>query len=396
MKIVIAGAGVGGLAAALALARLGHAIDVIEQAPELADVGAGLQLSPNAVKALDALDLRDAVQAVSQAPEALEMRDGQTGAPIFQVALDENALAHYGAPYWHIHRADLLACLEHAARGTRTIRLRLGVRVSSLSQVEDVVRIGLDTGEILHADVLIGADGLQSTVRRSLLGIGAPRLTGCVAWRLTVPFAGLEDHFPRRAATVWAGDDKHVVTYRLRQDAVMNFVGVAEHGSFEGESWTEPGDVEQVRAAFAGWAAPINALLDRADTCWRWALYDRNRMPVWSLGRVTLLGDACHPMLPFQAQGAAMALEDAVVLARCLAATDDPAAALRQYQAARMHRTAEVVQSARANRRLFHRRHGFLRAATLTSLRLANRVAPAFLRSRLDGIYRYDPQTAPI
>jgi salicylate hydroxylase len=390
MRIVVAGAGIGGLSAALALARSGHEVEVVERSGVISEVGAGLQLSPNAMKGLAALGVAEAAEAVSSEPEALELRIGKSGGKVFAIPVGQAARKRYGAPYLHIHRADLVEVLRGEAERAGA-KVRLGARVAAYRREPDPagVRVGLDTGDIVWADVLVGADGMRSTVRRLMFGAEHPRFTGAVAWRAIAPIGACPD-LPN-AAVVWAGAGKHAVTYRIRGGTLINFVGVVEESDWQEEGWDEEGDKKQLAAAFEGWAEPVTAVIGAARACHRWALFDRDPLARWSEGRVTLLGDACHPMPPFQAQGAAMAIEDAVVLARCLGETDKPEAALLEYQNKRRKRTAKVLASARSNMGVFHRSNFVTQAATYGPMRVANTVLPAFVRARQDWIYSYDP-----
>lgn len=387
MKVVIAGAGIGGLSAAIALAKAGFQVEVIERAPELREVGAGLQMSPNAMKGLEALGVAEAVNAVSSEPGALEMRIGKTGAKVFSIPMGEAARQRYGAPYLHIHRADLLEILRRGAEFA-DVRIRLGARVAAYVHEGAGVKVGLDTGAIIEADLLVGADGSRSAVRKQMLGQDQAHFTGAVAWRTTVP-SDVAPDLPH-AAIVWAGPGKHAVTYRIRRGELINFVGVVETERWRGESWDQPGDAVDLARNFGGWAPPIPDIIAAAGPCNVWALFDRNPLPRWSDGRVTLLGDACHAMPPFQAQGAAMAIEDAVVLARCLEAEGVSDASLKTYEKLRKPRTSKVQASARNNMGVFHRSNIVTQAATYGPLKLADRLFPAMVRSRQDWIYGFD------
>ncbi len=388
MKIVVAGVGIGGLAAGVALAREGFDVEIVERARTLGDVGAGLQLSPNAMKALAGLGVAEAVEAASSEPESLDLRLGKSGARIFSIPARLAARKRYGAPYLHIHRADLIDILGRAA-GEGGVRLRLGARAVAFTREPGAVRIGLDTGDIVEAGLLVGADGMRSTVRRLMFGPELPRFTGAVAWRALSPIEACPN-LPR-GAVVWAGAGQHAVTYRIRGGVLINFVGVVEEDGWQGEGWDEPGDKKVLAEAFAGWAAPVTATIGAARACHRWALFDRQPLARWSDGRVTLLGDACHPMPPFQAQGAAMALEDAVVLARMLSRQrNQPEAALKAYEAARKPRTTKVLMSARSNMGVFHRTNVATQLATYGPMAIADRLLPGFVRSRQDWIYGFD------
>lgn len=392
MRIIVVGAGIGGLAAALALARAKFEVEVVERAGVLGEVGAGLQLSPNAMKALQWLGVSGSVEAVSSEPQALELRTGKSGGRVFSVPVGPVARRRFGAPYLHIHRADLIDILRTAAEA-EGVRLRLGARLSAFTRADSEVRLGLDDGNILEADLLVGADGMRSTVRRILFGADHPRFTGAVAWRAIAPIDACPD-LPD-AAVVWAGPGRHAVTYRLRRGSLINFVGVVEEDHWREEGWDEPGDKAALARAFEGWAPPVTSIIGAARSCHRWALFDRDPLPRWSDGRVTLLGDACHPVPPFLAQGAALAIEDAVVLARCLVAqSEQPEAALAAYEAKRKERAGRVLATARSNMDVFHRSNILTQFATYGPMRIADKLMPAFVRSRLDWVYAYDATRA--
>jgi salicylate hydroxylase len=387
MKVVIAGGGIGGLCAGIALAKVGFDVDLIERAPALTDVGAGIQLSPNATKGLAGLGVLEAVAQVASAPQTLEMRIGRTGEKVFSIPIAQEVRKRYGAPYLHVHRADLIEILSRAAKFAG-VTVRLGARVSAYVRDVDGLRVGLDTGAIIPCDLLVGADGVRSTVRRQMLGEQEPRYTGAVAWRMTVP-ADVAPDLPH-AAIVWAGPGRHAVTYRIRRNELINFVGVVETDKWPGESWDQPGDPTELADDFGGWAPPIPDILASASNCFVWALFDRDPLPRWSEDRVVLLGDACHPMPPFQAQGAAMAIEDAIVLAKCLQVHGVSQASLTLYERIRKPRTTRVLASARANMGVFHRSNAITQAATYGPMKLADKLFPAFVRSRQDWIYGYD------
>ncbi len=387
MKVIIAGGGIGGLSAAIALSKVGCEVEVIERAPALGEVGAGLQMSPNASKALAALGVLEAVAAVSSMPQMLEMRLGRTGEKVFSIPIAKEARNRYGAPYLHVHRADLIEVLRRAAEFAG-VHIRRGARVSAYVRDNDGLRVGLDTGAIVPCDLLVGADGVRSTVRKQMLGEEDPRYTGAVAWRLTVP-ADVAPDLPH-SAIVWAGPGRHAVTYRIRRNELINFVGVVETDKWRGESWDQPGDLLELAEDFGNWAQPIPDIIAACGTCFVWALFDRDPLPRWHDERVVLLGDACHPMPPFQAQGAAMAIEDAIVLAKCVQAQGISATALGTYEKLRKPRTSRVLASARANMGVFHRSNAFTQAATYGPMKLADRLFPSFVRSRQDWIYGYD------
>ncbi|MBI1238594.1 MAG: monooxygenase [Alphaproteobacteria bacterium] len=390
-RILIAGGGLGGLAAALALDRFGFEVCVLEQAAALAEVGAGIQLSPNGMKVLSALGVADRVAALAFRPEALEMRFGETGRTIFRVSAGAAAERRWGAPYLHLHRADLIAALEAALNERAPGAIRLGARVVAYEQDGAGVTVLLADGARVAGAALIGADGIHSAVRAQMLGPEAPRFTGNLAWRAVVPMERLGADAPPPTACVWVGARRHAVTYRLRRGTLANFVGVVERSDWREESWTARGTRAEVLGDFEGWHPIIRTLIEKADAQFRWALFDRAPLPQWSAGRVALLGDACHPMLPFMAQGAVMAIEDAYVLARRVSeGQDDIPSALEAYFAARIARTASVQARARANGERFHQRTALGRLTTYGPMWLAGRLAPSLIAARQDSIYGLD------
>lgn len=395
MRVAIAGGGIGGLTAALCLQQAGIEPVVIERAPQLGDVGAGLQLSPNAMQVLGTLGLEPALRRQAVEPEALEMRHGASGTLVFAIPAGAAMQRRFGAPYLHIHRADLVACLAQALAERAPQALRLGVAVTAAVNAGGGVDVALSDGSSLRVDALVGADGIHSTVR-ALLGLDdTPRFTGQVAWRATVEASRLPPGLIARRATVWTGPGRHVVTYQLRGGQLVNLVAVIEQDGWTGESWTEPGNTAELAAAFAGFCTPVRTALAAVDSCYRWALHDRAPQPVWSYGRIGLMGDAVHPMLPFQAQGAAMAIEDAFVLARCLQAFG-PEEGWPAYAGRRQARTAQVQAAARANAGIFHRTSPLAQLATYGPMWAAARLLPGFVNSRQDWIYACNVTDAPL
>lgn len=386
-RVLIAGGGIGGLAAALCLAARGFEVDVFEQAATFAEVGAGIQLSPNCSRVLHALGLAEALDAVAFLPEGTEMRHWRTGRLITSNPLGSTVRATYGAPYYHVHRADLTDVLTVAARAQPAIRLHAGTRVESFAQDAASVRVMTTAGTFTGA-LLVGADGIRSVVRTALFGAEAPTFTGNVAWRALVPADRLPENLVRPVAGVWWGPHKHFVHYYVRRGEIVNCVCVVEKRGWEVESWTARGERSELEADFAGWHPTIRTLIGAMDpnTCFKWALFDRPPMPRWSAGRVTLLGDACHPTLPFMAQGAAMAIEDGAVLARCAAEGDDVAASLGRYEQLRRGRTARIQLGSRRNARVFH-------LSGIAAL-LRNRAAGRAGAGVTEWLYRYDALTA--
>ncbi|MCW8357157.1 MULTISPECIES: FAD-dependent monooxygenase [Marinomonas] len=387
-RVLVAGAGIGGLCAALALAKQGMKAVVLEQAEQLGEVGAGLQISPNAFKVLRQLGLESELTPFAFVPQQAVIRDYKTGEYYLRSALGSAAEARYDAPYWHLHRADLHqvlvnACVRHG------VELMLNAVVDSYEEnvLLNQVAVLLKDGREFVADVLVGADGLHSKVREQMLGKERPTFMGQVAWRGVIPVSDLKVNI-KPDACVWAGPGRHFVSYFLRGGQYVNFVAVEERSDWQSESWREEGDVEELKRAFAGWHPEVSDLLTSATSTFLWALNGRDELPTWHNGRVVLLGDACHPMLPFMAQGAAMAIEDAYVLARCLRAyslTD----AFTYYEQARKPRATKVQKMSKTNAGLYHMHGGVLGKMKLKALQAAGRFAPDFVHSKLDPIYGY-------
>ena len=391
MTVLIAGAGIGGLAAALSLHQAGIPARIFERARQLDEVGAGVQISPNGARVLHALGLERALDVVAFRPQAIELREYRSGLVIARTALGDELAARYGAPYYHIHRADLHAVLERAVRERCGDVIALDRGVEDVNQTDDRVELTLSDGTQVSGDIVIGCDGIHSSVRRALFGPEQPDFTGHVAWRGVVPADRLKGVDLRPVATSWMAPHSHAVTYFLRCGQLVNFVGVTEQSGWRSESWTESGSKADLRRAFAGWHPIVRAVVDAIDEPFRWALFARQPLPQWSLGRATLLGDACHPMLPFLAQGAVMAIEDGAVLASCLlAGGGDRVGALRRYERLRLRRTARVQAAARAQGALFHTANPLARLSSFGAMGFASRFLPAHVATRNDWLMAYD------
>ncbi|MDB5946969.1 MAG: Salicylate 1-monooxygenase [Ramlibacter sp.] len=354
-KVAIVGAGLGGLTCALALLRDGVDVDVFEQAGALGDVGAGLQLSANANRCLFSLGLEPAMSRVAVVPEGKQVRLWQTGETRKLFDLGQQSVQEYGFPYLMLHRADLHAVLAQAAREIKASALRLGERCVGISQDDTSARVQLESGLSPGYDLVIGADGVHSRVRAALGHSDSPAFTGCVAWRGLIPTRQLPERMRARVGTNWIGPGAHVVTYPVRGGELLNFVGIVERSDWLTESWNTPGTRAECAADFAGWHEDVRLMIDNIGQPYKWALMSRQPLQSWSSGRVTLLGDACHPTLPFLAQGAAMAIEDGIVLAGALKANpDDIGAAVALYERCRIERTSRIVQGAISAGRRFH------------------------------------------
>jgi salicylate hydroxylase len=357
-KILITGAGIGGLTAASCLMKAGYDVEVYEQAPELSEIGAGIQLSANAMHVLNYLGLGEAIAKLSVRPGAYVFRLHDTGEIIGQFPLADEHERLNGAPYNQLHRADLHDLLAAKARDFNKDVVRLNRRVVSFEETAGGVELFFADGSRARGDLLIGADGVKSAVRAQIAGADHATYTGDAAWRLTLPADQLPDNFMGQVMSVWMGPGRHVVCYYLRGGALLNFVGLVETEEISEESWTAKFPWERLKADFAGWHQNIQTVIDKADrdSCFRWSLYYRPPIAIWSTRRATLLGDAVHATLPYLAQGAAMAIEDAAVLTRALQSTDSLADALRLYERNRIDRTSRIVKGSDANRTLFHMR----------------------------------------
>jgi salicylate hydroxylase len=384
--IVIAGAGIGGLTAALALARGGFRVAILEAAPQLEEVGAGIQLSPNATRVLNAFGLRERLMQHAVVPDAVCIRGGRSGREIARIPLGAEAEARYGSPYWTIHRGDLQRVLLDAAAAYPQIALKLGVSVAGHAEQNDGVTVAGRAGAIIiqeHGAALIGADGLWSAVRRGLGHTAVPRFRAQAAWRAVPPLEALAAGWGHPATTLWLGPHAHLVHYPVKRGRAVNIVAIVRDRT-ELRGWNEPGSAGELLAHFSGWAPSLRELLQTCRSWQKWSLFDLPPLPHWGAGPVTLLGDAAHAMLPFAAQGGAMAIEDAWTLAREAARSPhDLAAAFRTYEGARQARTARVARAAVRRGRLYH----------LAGIRamLRNRAMRALggerLRARQDWIY---------
>jgi len=352
-RILIAGGGIAGLTAALAALKRGVDVEVYEQAPELKEVGAGVQLAANGTRVLYALGVGEELKALSCEAQAKEIRLWNTGETWKLFDLGPVSVERYGAPYFTVYRPDLLDVLARAVRREKPDAIHLASRGVGFAQDDDGVTLQLASGATVRGDALLGADGVHSQIRQTLFGADRPEFTGVIAWRGVVPMERLPQHMRRMVGSNWIGPGGHIVHYPLRAGKVMNFVGALERSDWRIESWSARGAPEELIGDFRGWHEDIQAFIRAIDTPYKWALMVRAPLERWTVGRVTLAGDAAHSMLPFLAQGAIMAIEDGCVLARCLAEFDIREA-LARYEAARKERTRRTVEGSAANIRRFH------------------------------------------
>ena len=393
--ILIAGAGIGGLVAALALLKSGFNVDVYEQAPELGEIGAGFQMSANGTRVLYALGLGDAIEAIAWQPSGKEIRIWNTGQTWKLFDLGAESVARYGYPYMMFHRGDLHRVLVDAVRALKSDALHLGANCIGCRQDGKQARLQIDGADDAVGDALIGADGVHSNIRQTLFGPDDRSFSGLIAWRGVIDVAQLPAEMARPVGVNWVGPGGHVVHYFVRHGALLNFVGILEKDDWQVESWTAQGTVEECLADFAGWHDAIHATIKNIQTPYKWALMRREPMERWTEGRISLLGDACHPMVPMLAQGAVMAIEDGMVLARCFDAFgSDVEGALRRYEELRSDRTAKAIRGSNENADRFH--NSQLADPAVAQKYVDTEWQPDAVRERYDWIFTYDATSVEV
>jgi salicylate hydroxylase len=392
LRVLVAGGGIGGLTAALALLQSGADVEVYEQAGELKEVGAGVQLAANGTRVLYALGVGDELKALSCEAQGKEIRHWQTGETWKLFDLGPASIERYGFPYFTVYRPDLLDVLARAVRRAKPDAIRPGQRCLGFTQGASGVTLQLEHGSA-HGDALVGADGVHSIIRQALFGGDRPQFTGVIAWRGVVPMDRLPKHMARRVGCNWVGPGGHVVHYPLRAGKLMNFVGALERADWQIESWSARGTTEELAADFLGWHDDIQAFVRAIETPYKWALMARPPLERWSVGRATLLGDAAHAMLPFLAQGAVQAIEDGYVLSRCLAQFPVEEA-LARYEQARKDRTRRAVEGSAANIQRFHNP---VLADPEAGRRFIDREwASQRVADRYEWLFRYDATSTPV
>jgi salicylate hydroxylase len=392
---IVAGAGIGGLVAAMALHDSGWRVRVLEQARSLGPVGAGIQLSANGTRVLYQLGLGDDLERVTIKPGGKCIRLWSTGQEWRLFDLGGESVARFGYPYMMLFRPDLHQALVEGLCRRDPQALVLGARVVDVAQDEHAVRTTLADGAMVEANVLVGADGVHSAVRAKVIAEDQPRFSGCIAWRGVIPIEQLPASMQGPEGVNWVGPGRHVVHYPVNAGRLVSFTGIVEKQGWFRESWTETGSVEECHADFEGWHADIHALISQLPQPLRWAMMVREPLTNWTRGRVTLLGDAAHPTLPFLAQGAAMGIEDGCILARALQAHgEDVQSGLLAYQATRIERTTRIVLGSTANAQRFHNPE--LADAKGAAAYVAREWEEGRVRARYDWLFEYEPENVPL
>lgn len=396
MHVLIAGGGIGGLAAAAALLQKGIDVDVYEQAAELKEVGAGIQISPNGNRVLDALGVFQNLRELSCDPERKEFRLWNTGRPWPMFSLGKTVVENYGYPYLTVYRPDLHGALAQRVTELKPNAIHLGCPVAGFSQDEDGVELVLKNGSKLKGDSLIGADGVRSVVRNTLWGPTNPEFSGMVTWRSLIPMELLPAHLQVSVGSTWIGPGGHVVTYPLHKSKIMNFVATMEGRTWNHPGGNAPGTHEECLSDFAGWHEDVLTMIRLSPSLLKWALASRDPIPKWTNGRISLLGDAAHATLPFLAQGAVHSIEDGFVLSRCLEGIESKGVpeALQRYEAARIERTSRMVRGATANTERFHSKELVSEERAEKYLQREWSQSPIF--ERYDWLYSYDAVNSPI
>lgn len=394
-KVVISGAGIGGLTAALCLLEKGFEIQVLEQAPELKAVGAGLQLSANATRVLCNLGLQSVLETVTIKPGGKCIRLWNTGQEWKLFDLGSESIERYGYPYMMLYRPDLHNILVDALNERCPGALKLGAKTDQISQDDQGVQVRTESGEVFTGDVLIGADGVHSVTRAQWVAEDKPEFSGCIAWRGVLPIEKLPASMQGPSGVNWVGPGAHVIHYPVNGGRLVSFTGIVEKDSWTTESWTEQGSIEECLQDFNGWHEDVQTLVQQLEAPLRWAMMVREPLDNWTNGRITLLGDAAHPTLPFLAQGAGMAIEDGCVIARAIEThAADPEHALRVYQATRIERTTRIVHDSKANMHRFH--NPKLASAAGAAEYVANAWEQSTTRDLYGWLFSYAPETEPL
>jgi salicylate hydroxylase len=364
-------------------------VDVYEQSTKLAEVGAGIQISANGTRVLYALGLEEALRGIQVNPLRKQIRHWNTGETWNWYNLGAATTERYGTPHLLLHRADLHELLADAVQRLKPNAVHLAQRCVGVTQSDDHVAVHFDSGAAVNAAFVIGADGIHSKTRECLFGSDRPEFSGCIAWRGVVPMQRLPGHISQMLSTNWLGPHGHVLHYPVRNGDLMNFISIVERDDWQVESWTVRGTTSELANDFRGWHPDVHAIIRNIDAPFKWALMVRGPMERWTKGRITLLGDACHPILPFLGQGGVMAIEDGYVIAACLKKYfADPATAFSRYEDIRRERTTAVVRKSHENRK--HAFNPELANTDAVAKSVTKEWQQALARERLDWLYAYD------
>ncbi|NND35760.1 MAG: NAD(P)-binding protein [Gammaproteobacteria bacterium] len=386
LHALIIGGGIGGLTAALALQRSGFCVSVYEQAAAIGEIGAGVTITPNACHVLNHLLGEDLVERICHVPASGAIKHFETGATLIDTRRGDLPKRKYGAHYCQVHRADLHDALAAAVIETDANALHVDSRFTELQESDAAIEARFANGATASGDILIGCDGIRSAVRRCLWGADEPRFTGYIAWRGLVPTASLDPEFQVPDSAAFAGRGRTFTRYKVRQGTLYNFVAFARRDEWQAESWSERADISEVLNEFRDFAPEVQSILHATppQQCFKWGLFERSPLERWTAGRATLLGDAGHPMTPFLAQGAAMAIEDGLILARAIDAAANWQEALARYENARHERATFVMRESQVNaRRIYSRNPDDLDRQSHKSAEVL-------------GLYDYNPLTAPV
>ena len=388
-QAIIVGGGVGGLTAAICLQKIGWDVTVFEQAVQIFEIGAGVQLSPNGVKILQEIGVMPLLERSLFEPEFIEIRIGKSGKKIIRIPMKNISVDRWGARFIQIHRADLITALQTKLNKLIPNSIHTNKKVISYQNLDGAAIIRLKNGAVHKADLVIGADGIHSTIRSQMMGPDVAHFTKNIAWRTIVPVDTLGDLAPSPTGCIWTGERKHAVTTRIRGGDLVNFVGIVEHSELQPEDWNNVGKRADAINDFRGWNQTITNLIEKADNLHKWALFDRKPLNRWHDGHVVLLGDAAHPMLPSMAQGAVQSIEDSYILAKSLSnpTTKDIPSACNKYFLERIKRVNRVQKISAKNLNLFHTSKRWKQLVHYTPIWLLGKLTPGLVQKRYDWLY---------